>query len=127
MTEGFKPIIAVDFDGVLSHEKWPGTGKPNTSLMKWLIQQRNKGHKVILNTCRNGEPLEDAIRFCKVYGLEFDAVNENLPEIVETYGSSDSRKITAYYYLDDRAVNTRSYDWDYMALHKLDLPMWEEE
>lgn len=35
--------------------------------------------------------------------LVFDAINDNLPEIVEKYGNN-SRKITCDYYIDDRAV-----------------------
>ena len=32
----------------------------------------------------------------------FDAVNENLPEVLELFGGRDSRKITADEYIDDR-------------------------
>ena len=35
--------------------------------------------------------------------LEFDAVTDNLPEIIEQYGNN-SRKITCDYYIDDKAV-----------------------
>lgn len=47
--------------------------------------------------------METAVEFCRSYGLEFDAVNENLPEIIEYFGS-DCRKVYANYYIDDRAV-----------------------
>ena len=33
----------------------------------------------------------------------FDAVNDNLPEVIALYGSN-SRKITCDYYIDDRAL-----------------------
>ena len=42
--------------------------------------------------------------WCRARGLEFDAVNDNLPEIIEEYGIN-SRKITCDYYIDDRAVS----------------------
>lgn len=35
--------------------------------------------------------------------LTFDAVNDNLPEIIEMYGNT-SRKITCDYYIDDKAI-----------------------
>ena len=35
--------------------------------------------------------------------LTFDAVNDNLPEIIEMYGNN-SRKITCDYYIDDKAI-----------------------
>ena len=34
----------------------------------------------------------------------FDAVNENLQETIEQY-DSDPRKVSADYYLDDKALN----------------------
>lgn len=97
-------IIAVDFDGVLSSAgKWPEVGEPNEALMNWLSDLRTGDHKVILWTCRVGEALESAVAQCREHGLEFDAVNDNIPEIVEMYGVN-SRKITADYYIDDKAV-----------------------
>ena len=36
-------------------------------------------------------------------GVEFDAVNENLPEVIERMGG-DTRKVFANEYWDDRAV-----------------------
>lgn len=120
MTPDDKSIIAVDFDGTLAFGKWPETKDPNEHLMKWLIQQRIKGNKVILWTNRSGDPLDAAIRFCRVYGLEFDAVNENLPEMIEAYGN-DSRKVSADYYIDDRSYHPKDEDWEYLHLHKQDL------
>ena len=40
---------------------------------------------------------------CWEHQLEFDAINDNLPEIVEMYGIN-SRKITCDNYIDDNAV-----------------------
>lgn len=48
--------------------------------------------------------MEDAVAWCKERGIEFDAVNENLPELIELYGN-DCRKINADIYIDDKAVN----------------------
>jgi hypothetical protein len=49
--------------------------------------------------------LNDAVHWCEKTGLIFDAINENLPEIIEAFGS-DTRKIFATEYIDDLA-NTR--------------------
>ena len=38
------------------------------------------------------------------HGLKFDAVNENLPEMIKLFGS-DSRKVFADYYLDDKNLS----------------------
>ncbi len=95
-------IIAVDFDGTLCHDCYPSIGAPNLRLIYILRELRKKGTRLILWTCRCGEPLKDALRWSSYHGLEFDAVNENLPEILEKYGS-DSRKIFADIYIDDRS------------------------
>lgn len=95
-------ILAVDFDGTLSFGEYPECGKPNTKLIEWLKECQKNGCKLILWTMREGKPLEDAVEWCKGYGLEFDAVNENLPELIEKYG--DKRKIFADHYLDSSNI-----------------------
>ena len=97
-------VYAVDFDGTLCEECYPDIGKPNDKLIEWLIDQRANGAKLILWTCREGEPLEEAVRWCKALGLEFDAVNENLSELKELWGN-DTRKIGATLYIDDKSYN----------------------
>ena len=47
--------------------------------------------------------LEKAVAACTEWGLTFDAINENLPEWREAYGT-DPRKIGATEYWDDRSV-----------------------
>ena len=95
-------IMAVDFDGTLCYSNWPELGDPNEVLISYLKEGKKKGNKLILWTCRAGEPLDNAVSWCKQQGLEFDAINDNLPEIVSLYGNN-SRKITCDYYIDDRA------------------------
>ena len=97
-------IIAVDFDGTLCYSNWPDVGEPNKELIEYLKIWKKQGHKLILWTCRAGDALDAAVRWCSQQQLEFDAVNDNLPEIIEKYGSN-SRKISCDYYIDDRAMN----------------------
>lgn len=96
-------IIAVDFDGTLCEEKWPEIGEPNEEIIHYLKKRQTDGDKLILWTCRVGEKLERAVRWSMDHGLRFDAVNENLPEVLEWMGG-DSRKIFADEYIDDRNV-----------------------
>ena len=96
-----KIIIAVDFDGVIVENRFPSIGRPHIGVINGLIERRKKGDKLILWTCRCGPTLIDAVAFCRNVGLEFDAVNENLPMMIEKYGS-DSRKVYADCYIDDR-------------------------
>lgn len=102
-------IIAVDFDGTLCFDKYPGTGNLNMYAIGMLIKYRRMGGKLILWTCRHDEPLDDAVEACRQAGLEFDAVNENDPEHVKYWSEltgelSLSPKIYADLYIDDKAL-----------------------
>lgn len=95
-------IIAVDFDGTLIEEgKWPGIGATNEKVLSYCKDEQAKGARIILWTNRAGEPLENAIKWCEEHGLRLDAVNDNLPESVEFFGTN-TRKIYADEYIDDR-------------------------
>lgn len=110
-------IIAVDFDGTLCvGDHWPDIGYPNFDLIKQLIELQKKGNKIILWTCRCGETLNNAVEWCKTYGLIFDAINENIPEIIEIFGG-DTRKVVADVYLDDKSVRINSaFDCGYFEV-----------
>lgn len=105
-------IIAVDFDGCLAVNKWPEIGEPILKNINKLKAEQADGAKVILWTNRVGEPLEKAVQFCKEQDIHLDAVNTNLPEIIEAFGG-DCRKIFANEYWDDRAVlmTEEENDW----------------
>ena len=93
-------IYAVDFDGTLCENKWPEIGEANLPLIQFLISRRAAGDKVILYTMREGSMLDVAVDWCKNHGLEFDALNDNLPEMKKFYGNNP-RKVFANYYIDD--------------------------
>lgn len=97
-------IYAIDFDGTLAITDYPTIIKPIASMMTFAKLAREQGNKVVLNTCRTGKYLDDAVAYCKRNGLEFDAVNENIPELIEVY-KNDSRKISADYYIDDKNLH----------------------
>jgi len=97
-------IYAIDFDGTLAITEWPKIISPIVSMMTFAKLAREQGNKVILNTCRTGKHLDDAVAYCKSFGVEFDAVNENIPELIAMY-DNDSRKISADYYIDDKNLH----------------------
>ena len=101
-------VFGVDFDGTLSFGQWPGCGQANDGLIDFLIKRQISGDKLILWTCREGNDLEVAVDWCKQMGLIFDAVNDNLPEVIEKYGCN-SRKISCDFYIDDKAVSGNIY------------------
>ena len=96
-------VIAVDFDGTLCENKYPQIGDPKNNTIAYLKDKQRNGAKVVLWTCRINELLDAAVRWCRNQGLIFDAVNQNVPEIIEEFGG-DTRKIFANEYIDDRNV-----------------------
>ena len=99
---------AVDFDRTLNlAEEYPQLGEPNRELIDYLKSRQQSGDKVILWTCREGDLLKSAVRYCKNYGLEFDAVNDNIRENTEQW-NNNCRKVFADYYIDDRNAGFRN-------------------
>ena len=103
-----RKIIAVDFDGTLFVDAWPYIGAPIWSTIEKVKEEQANGSAIILWTCRSGEALTRAVDACWQVGLKFDAVNENLPELIKAWGGEDTRKICATEYWDDRAVNMKN-------------------
>ena len=102
-------IIAVDFDGTLCRDMWPDIGEANRDIIRTLKKRRDNGDKIILWTCRSGRMLDAAVLWCWKRGLEFDAVNANLPEMIRRYGN-DCRKVYADEYWDDKSAIVRFTD-----------------
>lgn len=98
-------IYAVDFDGLLCKNAWPEIGEPRINAIEHFKRLKEIGHKLILNTCREGEMLDNAVKWCADHDLAFDAINENLPEVIKKYGG-DCRKISADWYADDKIYIT---------------------
>ena len=104
-----RKIIAVDFDGCICTDCSPNIGEPNWEVINKLKQEQQLGTALILWTCREGKILKNAVKACAKWGLVFDAVNENVPEIIRLWGTS-SRKVTADEYWDDKAVTINCYN-----------------
>lgn len=101
-------IIAIDFDGTLCEHQFPEIGEPNLTLIAILIAKRKKGDKLILWTCRHSIRLDEAVEWCEMLGLEFDAVNDDILETKETF-TFKSEKVFADIYIDDRNVLIRDF------------------
>lgn len=94
--------IAVDFDGTIVEDAYPGIGKPQLFAFDTLKKLQEEGHRLILWTYRHGKELEEAVAFCKTNGIEFYAVNKSFPE--ENFDPKYSRKINADLFIDDRNI-----------------------
>lgn len=94
-------VIAIDFDGTLWETDWPRLVRPILPVIEMAKARKAAGDKLILWTCREGAELDAAVEACRNYGLEFDAVNDNLPELKEQWGNNP-RKVAADVYWDDK-------------------------
>lgn len=103
-----KRVIAIDFDGTLCENEYPNIGKPIYFVIDQVRKAKENGASLILWTCREGELLDEAVKWCKKRGIEFDAINDSLPEWKEAFGDNP-RKIGATEYWDDRSFNPISY------------------
>lgn len=97
-------VIAVDFDGTIVEHKYPSIGKElpfATASLRQLIQD---GHKLILWSVREGDLLNDAVKWCEERGVRFYAVNADLDEDCDDHQGTAhfSRKIKADMFIDDR-------------------------
>jgi len=97
-------IYAIDFDGTLCEECYPEIGEPIRDTVNLVKTLKQYGHSLILWTCRTDDRLKAAVEWCANEGIIFDAVNENLAEILSLY-PTDSRKIFADFYIDDKNLN----------------------
>ncbi len=95
-------IIAVDFDGTLVEHRYPAIGKEILFAFETLRELQKQNHQLILWTIRSGKELDEAVEFCRARGIEFYAINKSFPE--EKFNETDSRKIHADIYIDDRNI-----------------------
>lgn len=96
-------IYAIDFDGTLCTDAFPEIGEPREDIIEFVKAAKEAGDRLILWTCRVEDRLAEAVEWCAERGIIFDAVNENLPELVALYGN-DCRKVSADRYIDDRSL-----------------------
>lgn len=94
-------VLAIDFDGTITKKsKYPVMGDMRSEIPKFLKDMKDKGYVVVLNTCRKGKYLKEAVqllRKCNVYDMfDWGYLNDDSKK-------GDSGKIVASFYLDDRA------------------------
>ena len=76
-------IYAIDFDNTLAITRFPEIVAPNKKMVAFAKAVKAQGHQIILWTSRAGADLENAVEWCRLQGLVFDAVNEPLPEQIK--------------------------------------------
>ena len=96
-------IYAIDFDGTLCKNLYPKIGDPIKATIDFCKRHKENGDQLILWTCRSDQTLDDAVEWCKEQGIEFDAINENIETSIKKF-KSDSRKVHADFYIDDKNI-----------------------
>ena len=104
-------IIAIDFDGTIAIGTYPQIEGQRQEAGHYIRKLKQEGHYLIINTCRSGDILIEAINWMLSEGIPFDRINDNHPEETARY-NNNSRKVHADLYIDDKQIGG--------------LPQWEE-
>lgn len=94
-------ILAIDFDGTICRGKYPNIDGLQPYAKEVINRLYKSGHYIIINTCRSGDQLTEAINWMLQQGIPFNRVNDNHPEQSALY-NNNSRKVNADLYIDDR-------------------------
>jgi hypothetical protein len=103
-------IIAVDFDGTVIPEGLFPDGSHHNGLYHAVTVLRNwnvKGYDIVLNTCREGLSLHNAVRWFTLHDIKLSAVNASPRSWLwqhEMNVLTLSRKVFANIYIDDRGI-----------------------
>lgn len=98
-----KKVIAIDFDDTIFKDDYPFVGEPLPGAIDAINKYYNQGHTIIIWTCREGEPAEEAILALEREGAKYHFFNNNVPDRIAQYGN-DSRKIGCDILIDDKAL-----------------------
>ena len=93
--------IAIDFDGTIVEHRYPSIGKEIPYAIETLKKLQADRHQLILWTAREGQLLVDAVEFCRSRGLEFYAINSDVPSD-SWKDNAPSRKLKVDMFIDDR-------------------------
>ena len=92
-------MIAVDFDGTCVTHDFPEIGK-DIGAIRVLKKLTEKKHKLILNTIRSGDTLDEAVKWFKDNDIPLFGANRNPIQ----WKFSKSNKVYAHLYIDDAAL-----------------------
>ncbi len=105
-----KLILSIDFDETIVYCKgFPKIDRLRPGAKKYINKLYDQGHYIIINTCRTDNPVikcfheSEAIEFLKLNGIKYHTINSNNPQ-VSAFFRTDSRKISADLYVDDKGL-----------------------
>jgi hypothetical protein len=94
-------IIAIDFDGTISRGPFPEIRGEVPYAAASLREIAEKGHYIIIWTCRSGSYLLNAVNWLLERGIPFHRVNDHNPDNMVEYGPG-GKKVFADVYIDDQ-------------------------
>ncbi len=106
----FKGILAIDFDDTICVSNYPDCGRERDGASYYIRALRKDGFGIVINTCREGLPLANAIKWMHAHSIDYHYINCNFPHLIEFYGA-DCRKISADVYIDDKSLTGGALPW----------------
>lgn len=103
-------IISIDYDDTIVYAAYPEVGLVKPYAKEVINKLYDEGHTIIINTCRSGEHQDMAEEYLHECGIKFHHINENHPDNIAQY-DSDSRKIFADVYIDDKQLGGLPPHW----------------
>lgn len=96
-----KKVVAVDFDGTITlGDNYPELGTVNKTAVDVINKIKDRGHEVIIWTCRDSWVIEDVLL---EHGVKYDAINENTDYLKDKWGNNP-RKVGADILIDDKSL-----------------------
>jgi len=101
-------LVAIDFDGTLVVDAFPGIGEFMPGARE-ALEELSQNFKITIWTCRSGKYLTEMVEFLDQNKVPYEAVNEQIPGYNDF---TNSRKIFAHIYIDDRNFPGGFPGWD---------------
>lgn len=99
----FKGILAIDFDLTICMSHYPEMGDERLNAGNVIRKLHQDGFGIVINTCREGLALADAIHWLNHHKIPYHYINCNFPHLISKF-SADCRKISADVYIDDKCL-----------------------
>ena len=96
-------ILAVDFDGTIVKDEYPGIGKALPGAIQAINELYDDGYCIIINSCRARDKEDEMIDWLNRNGVKYCHANENCQCRVVSY-RTDCRKISADCIIDDKSL-----------------------
>ncbi|MFP4019955.1 MAG: NIF family HAD-type phosphatase [Bacteroidales bacterium] len=101
------PIVAFDVDDTLINSDFPEIISLKPYCLEMLNEVQDAGWRTILWTCREDRYLQQVKNYFEIYGIKFDAYNDNSAIRDEEWKGlpiKDTRKIGCDILVDDRSI-----------------------